>query len=204
MVPSPTNSEWAWHSCRINRLIRSTWWVVVAVENGRCYGFMGSERITVDFRIDGHYMGEEITVEGDPSIYYNIVSETPVAAVTVVKNCRDYLILRGKKEQLFMWLLTAAVTAVFFRLLRYFNTANIIPSTLSVATSFLGVYLTFRRNPYFALAYSVNDIILIVLWVWASISDIRYISVVVCFVVFLFNDIYGFISWHKMKKRQCE
>ena len=50
---------------------------------------------------DGHYMGEEITVEGDPSIYYNIVSETPVAAVTVVKNCRDYLILRGKKEQLF-------------------------------------------------------------------------------------------------------
>ena len=72
-----------------------------ALKARRCYGFMGSERMTVDFRIDGHYMGEEITVEGDPSIYYNIVSETPVAAVTVVKNCRDYLILRGKKEQLF-------------------------------------------------------------------------------------------------------
>ena len=47
-----------------------------------------------------------------------------------------------------------------------------------------------------------NDIVLIVLWVLASLADIRYISVVVCFVAFLFNDIYGYISWQRMKKRQ--
>ena len=68
----------------------------------------------------------------------------------------------------------------------------------------MAVYLTFRRSPYFALAYAMNDIVLIVLWVLASVLDIRYISVVVCFVAFLFNDIYGFISWHRMKKRQFE
>ena len=51
---------------------------------------------------------------------------------------------------------------------------------------------------------AVNDVILIVLWTLASISDIRYISVVVCFVAFLFNDVYGFISWQRMKSRQCE
>ena len=105
-------------------------------------------------------------------------------------------------EQIFMWLATAIVTIVFYFILEHFNTANIIPSTLSVTTSFLAVYLTFRRSPYFALAYAANDIILIALWVMASIEDIRYISVVVCFVAFLFNDIYGFISWQKMKKRQ--
>ena len=82
------------------------------------------------------------------------------------------------------------------------NTANIIPSTISVTTSFLAVYLTFRRSPYFALAYASNDIVLIVLWVLASIYDIRYISVVVCFVAFLVNDIYGFINWQRMKVRQ--
>ena len=38
----------------------------------------------------------------------------------------------------------------------------------------------------------------------ASIYDIRYISVAVCFVVFLANDIYGYISWHKMKIRQMK
>ena len=110
----------------------------------------------------------------------------------------------GKVEQVFMWLATVAVTVLFYFILEHFNTANIIPSTISVTTSFLAVYLTFRRSPYFALAYAANDIVLIVLWVMASISDIRYISVVVCFVAFLFNDIYGFISWQKMKKRQAE
>ena len=110
----------------------------------------------------------------------------------------------GKVEQVMMWLTTAAVTIAFYFILEYFNTANIIPSTVSVTTSFLAVYLTFRRSPYFALAYAANDIVLIVLWVLASISDIRYISVMVCFVAFLFNDIYGFVSWQRMKIRQAE
>ena len=79
-----------------------------------------------------------------------------------------------------------------------------IPSTLSVTTSFVAVYLTFRRSPYFALAYAANDIVLIVLWVLASISDVRYVSVIVCFIAFLVNDIYGFINWHRMKIRQRE
>ena len=108
----------------------------------------------------------------------------------------------GKTEQVLMRILTVAVTVLFYFILKHFNTANIIPSTLSVTTSFLAVYLTFRRCPTFALAYAANDIILIVLWVLASLTDIRYISVVVCFVAFLFNDIYGYISWQRMKKRQ--
>lgn len=70
------------------------------------------------------------------------------------------------------------------------------------AASFLAVYLTFRRSPYFALAYAANDIALIVLWVLASMSDMKYISVVICFIAFLVNDIYGFISWQRMKYKQ--
>ena len=110
----------------------------------------------------------------------------------------------GKAEQILMWLLSVIVTAVFYLILKYFNTANIIPSTASVTTSFLAVYLTFRRCPAFALAYAANDVILIVLWILASLTDIRYISVVVCFVAFLFNDIYGYISWQRMKRRQFD
>lgn len=101
-----------------------------------------------------------------------------------------------------MWVATVIVTVIFYFILKYFGTASIIMSTFSVTTSFLAVYLTFRRSPYFALAYAANDIVLIVLWIIASLYDIRYISVVVCFTAFLFNDIYGFISWQKMKKRQ--
>ena len=108
----------------------------------------------------------------------------------------------SERESCGMWILTLIVTVLFFFVLRYFETANILPSTLSVTTSFLAVYLTFRRSPYFALAYASNDIVLIVLWVMASIHDARYISVVVCFAAFLVNDLYGFISWQKMKIRQ--
>ena len=106
------------------------------------------------------------------------------------------------KEHAFMWILTAIVTLVFYFILDFFKTANIFPSTISVTTSFVAVYLTFRRSPFFALAYAANDVVLIILWTLASFTDMRYISVVVCFVAFLFNDIYGFINWQKMKKRQ--
>ncbi len=108
----------------------------------------------------------------------------------------------SKKETIFMLLCSVVVTVVFYFILEYFNTVYIVPSTISVTTSFIAVYLTFRRNPYFALAYASNDIVLIILWTLASIYEIRYVSVVVCFVAFFVNDIYGYISWEKMKVRQ--
>ena len=108
----------------------------------------------------------------------------------------------SKIESILMWVMTIIITALFYFVLEYFDTANIVPSTLSVTTSFLAVYLTFRRSPYFALAYAANDIVLIILWVLASICDTKYISVVVCFAAFFINDIYGYVSWQKMKRRQ--
>ena len=107
-----------------------------------------------------------------------------------------------KKDHVLMWLTTLFVTILFYYILKHFGNANLLPSTLSETTSFLAAYLTFRRSPYYAIAYAANDIILIVLWILASVEDVRYVSVIVCFVAFLFNDIYGFISWQKMKKRQ--
>ncbi len=106
------------------------------------------------------------------------------------------------KEALLILILTAAVTVAFYFILKAFNTANVIPSTISVTTSFIAVYLTFRRSEYFALAYAANDTVLIILWIMASLKSTNYISVTVCFVAFLFNDIYGFVSWRKMYKRQ--
>lgn len=108
----------------------------------------------------------------------------------------------SRVETWLMWFLTAIITVLFYYVLAFFDTANLLPSTLSVTTSFVAVYLTFRRSPYFALAYATNDIVLIVLWVLASIYDMKYTSVVVCFAAFLLNDIYGFISWRKRKIRQ--
>ena len=108
----------------------------------------------------------------------------------------------SKLEWEVMLLLTAIVTVIFYFILRYFNTANLWLSTISVTTSFAAVYLTFRRSQYFAIAYAMNDVILIALWILASMEDSSYISVCICFITFLFNDIYGFIAWNRMHKRQ--
>lgn len=110
----------------------------------------------------------------------------------------------SKMEMALMWVLAAVTTAGFYFILTHFHTANIVPSTISVTTSFLAAYLTFRRSHYYALAYAANDIVLIVLWVLASLCDRKYLSVVVCFAAFFANDIYGYLSWQKMKKRQME
>ena len=106
------------------------------------------------------------------------------------------------RELALMYVLTALVTVGFYFILDYFNTANMIPSTLSVTTSFIAVYLTFRRSPYFALAYAANDVVLIVMWTMAAAEDISYLSVIICFVMFLVNDLYGFLNWKRMEKRQ--
>ncbi|MBQ9797151.1 MAG: nicotinamide mononucleotide transporter [Clostridia bacterium] len=110
----------------------------------------------------------------------------------------------SRKEIVWLVPLSAAVTVAFYFILKAFDTANLIPSTLSVTTSFVAVYLTARRSPCFALAYAVNDVVLIVLWVMASLCDVRYLSVTVCFCAFLINDVYGFISWRRMQRRQME
>ena len=106
------------------------------------------------------------------------------------------------KEYAFLIVLDIVVTVVFYFILRYFDTANLFLRTLSITTSFGAAYLTMRRSPYYALWYVANDIVLILLWTMAAMKDISYISVIICFVAFLANDIYGFISWKKMQKRQ--
>ena len=148
------------------------------------------------------YYGEMITYLGmtAPMALFSLVAwlKNPYkgnkAEVTVNK-------IRAK-EYVLLALLTSAVTVLFYFILNALETANIIPSTISVTTSFIAVYLTFRRSPYFAIGYAANDMILIVLWVMAMLRNISYLSVVVCFVAFLANDIYGFINWNKMYKRQ--
>lgn len=141
------------------------------------------------------YYGEMITYLG---------MTAPMALFALISWLRNPY--KGKKSEvainsinfaeiIFMCVLTVLITWIFYYILKYFETANLVPSTLSVTTSFAAVYLTFRRSPYFAAAYAANDIILIILWITASMHSISYMSVVICFAMFLINDIYGFVNW---------
>lgn len=78
-----------------------------ALKAGRTFAYMMGKadgamhgRMEIDFRINGHYMGETLTrpEEGDLRIYYNVKADVPVRSVTVVKNCRNYVALRAASE----------------------------------------------------------------------------------------------------------
>ena len=107
-----------------------------------------------------------------------------------------------KKQVVVMFILSIVVTAVFYFILSLLNTANIIFSTISITTSFLAVYMTYMRSPYYAIGYACNDIVLIVLWVLASIEKPSNAPMIACFIMFLANDIYGFVNWQRLKRKQ--
>lgn len=97
---------------------------------------------------------------------------------------------------------SVAVTAAFCYILHVLDTPNIVFGTISVTTSFLAASLTMLRSSYYALGYAMNDIVLIVLWVLASLKNPAYIPVAVNFAIFFLNDLYGFVSWKKREAVQ--
>ena len=148
------------------------------------------------------YYGEMITYLG---------MSAPMALISFLSWIRNPY-SKGKAEvridRLYPWerwllpFVTAAVTVSFYFILKAFGTANLLTSTLSVATSFFAAYLIFRRSSFFALAYVANDLVLIVLWSLAAANDSTYGSVIACFAAFLFNDLYSFWNWMRMRKKQ--
>lgn len=98
--------------------------------------------------------------------------------------------------------LTIIVTFIFYFILEFFNTNNLLVSTISIATSFSASYLMLFRSPWYALAYAGNDIVLILLWILATIQDFSFLPMILCFTMFLLNDVYGFVNWRKMRDRQ--
>jgi len=175
------------------------------------------------FVAKGLVLGQLLTVVF--SVFYGIISvlfsyygemitylfmTTPMAIVAAIewiknpyKDTQEVKVHKVKKKQLaVMWLLALLVTVLFYFILKALNTANLFFSTLSITTSFVASYLTFLRSPYYAIGYSANDVVLIILWILASVEDISYLPMVACFIMFLFNDLYGFYNWGRMQKRQ--
>lgn len=146
------------------------------------------------------YYGEMITYLGMtmPTAFAAVVSwlKHPYSDVEVkVKHLRAM-------DVIVLCMLTVFVTIMFYYILRYFGTSNLLFSTISITTSFLASGLMVLRSPYYAIAYSANDIVLIILWILATMEEISFLPMIMCFVMFLANDLYGFYNWNQMKKRQ--
>lgn len=148
-----------------------------------------------------HYYGEMATYLG---------MTAPIAMMSVVSWLRHPYQQSAEvevhqltvRQKALLPVLTVLVTWLFYYILRFWGTANLFWSTVSIATSFSASYLMFMRNPWYALAYGANDVVLIVLWVLAALRDRSSLPMVFCFLMFLANDLYGYHNWRRMKRRQ--
>ncbi len=177
------------------------------------------------FVAKGHVLGQMLTIVF--SVFYGIVSfsaayygemitylgmSAPAALFATIswlrnpyKQSSEVKVARlTPKKVVVLFIVTGLVTWAFYYILGALNTANLLVSTISVATSFLASALLIFRHPMYALAYAANDIVLITLWVMAAFTDPSSAPMIACFVMFLFNDLYGLFQWLRMRKRQEE
>lgn len=178
---------------------------LIFVAKGDVFGQMLTVLFSIMYSIISYrfrYYGEMITYLGmtAPVALMSVISwlrhpfESGKAEVKIEKLTKAKIIA--------LIVLNALITTLFYFILMFFNTPNLIISTISVTTSFAAAFLQFLRSPIYAVAYAANDIVLIILWTLASFENPSFISVVACFTAFFANDIYGFINWRRMKKRQ--
>ena len=178
---------------------------LIFVAKGNVWGQIFTVVFSVLYSITSfefRYYGEIITYLG---------MSAPIAALSVISWLRNPY-KKGKNEVKIRHLkardiilciaLTLSVTVAFYFILRALQTPNLLVSTVSITTSFLASYLMFMRNSYYALAYASNDIVLITLWIFATIDSLSYLPMVACFAIFLVNDIYGYASWKIREKKQ--
>ena len=177
------------------------------------------------FVAKGHVLGQMLTMVF--AVFYGVISwafryygevitylcmTAPMALLAMItwlrnpyKDSAEVTVRRlTGKHWLVLGVSTVVVTAVFYFILQAVGNAALWVSTLSITTSFLASGLTALRSPYSALAYAMNDLVLIVLWVIAAFAEISSVPMVACFVMFFANDLYGFINWRRMEKRQAE
>lgn len=177
------------------------------------------------FVAKGYVLGQVLTVVF--SVFYGIISfifnyygemitylcmTAPIAVMSVIswiknpyENSKEVKVSRLSVKNKILLIVTAPiVTLIFYFILKALGNANLFFSTLSVTTSFVASYLTFFRSPFYAIGYSANDIVLIILWVLAAVKEPSCLPMILCFVTFLANDLYGFYNWKRMQKRQTD
>ncbi len=171
-------------------------------------GFVIGQILTVVFAVFYGIISFYFKYYGEMITYLFMTS--PIAMLSVIswikhpykKSAEVTVNKMTKKQVCIMYLLALMTTVAFYFILNALGNKNLLFSTVSITTSFIASYLTLMRSPYYALAYAFNDIVLIVLWTLATAADIKYLPMIICFLMFLLNDAYGLYNWKRIEKRQ--
>lgn len=176
---------------------------LIFVAKGDAFG----QLLTIIFSIVYGIISYKFKYYGELITY--VCMSAPAALITMITWLKHpytehevKIVKLSKSKWLFTAITSIIITIAFYFILKALGTTNLLVSTISILTSSFACILLIFRSPYYAIAYSTNDIVLIILWVLATIDSIEYLPMILCFVMFLANDLYGFYNWRRMRKRQ--
>jgi len=107
----------------------------------------------------------------------------------------NVVIMAFVSQLIFFW--------IYYFILNMFNTDLLIISSISIVVSVLATYFEARRSEISIYCYTINDIILIILWLIPVLSgDKGLITVLIGLVLLLMTDLYGIYNWNILKKKQ--
>ena len=142
-------------------------------------------------------------------VFINVFMLFPMTIVSLVawiKNLgKDHVVKVNsikKTEIIIVFSVALLAFVAFYFILKALETSQLIFSTISIVTSVLATYFQSRRSKYGFLAFLVNDAVLCVLWLFATLEDIKNIAMLTAVALYVISDIYGFIRWGILQKRQ--
>lgn len=111
----------------------------------------------------------------------------------------------GKTEWIILLVLGFIGAIGLYILLGYFDTEQLLVSTLSMVTSLFGTYLIVRRSKFSFLFYIMNDILLLILWASPIfVGNYLLLPMLVEPIAMFMNDIYGWHRWNIESKKLDE
>lgn len=125
------------------------------------------------------------------------------------KDGKRFIISKIKPlEWLILGLVSVGLLFGIYFLLRVFNTSYLILSTILFVLSVTSNYLLLRRTEYAYIEILLCNAVFLILWLMPFIEGrpggVEVIPVGVCSLIYVVNNVKGFINWRKIRKRQMK
>ena len=108
-----------------------------------------------------------------------------------------------RKEWIIAFVSFFFLSVWMYYLLKFFNTNELVISTVSVVLTLYAMYFLVRRSKYSLVIYLFCDITLILLW-WIYIfkGNAGFVPLLLNSIILFVNDLYGFCNWRRVEKLQ--
>ena len=119
--------------------------------------------------------------------------ETNFVKINLIKR-KEWILAFVAFFFLFVWI---------YYLLKFFDTNELVISTVSVVLTLYAMYFLVRRSKYSLVIYLFCDVTLILLWwIYVFKGNAGLVPVLINSIILFVNDSYGFYNWIKVEKLQ--